>query len=233
MLGFLDHVNRVLFQHQTLSWLIACEMKIRVYGAGWERHPTFNKLAMGPIEDSRTRSLVWRATRINLALGPYGVASERVLDGIAGGGFFLMRFCPADVIERFYPPIAVFCQEQRITTNAELKDRASTGIKRLLTFASRTLGMNILVDWPDFVPHVREIIATGKCRSAAALWSSYPVVSFHNRDELLALCERFLYDGPARQRLADEMRRELAEASRRIRVSVNRSVTSSSELAVA
>ena len=232
MLGFFDHVNRVLFQHQTLSWLAACEMKIRVYGLGWERHPLFNKFAMGPIEDNQTRTLIWRATRINLALGPYGVASERVLDGIAGGAFYLMRFCPADVIERFYPPIASFCQQHKITTNGDLKERATHGIKRLLTFASRTLGMNILVDWPDFVPHVLEVAASGKCRSAAALFSSYPAVCYHNRDELLARCERFLYDGPARQRLADEMRRELAEASRRVRVSVNRSVASS-ELAVA
>jgi hypothetical protein len=231
MLSFFDHVNRVLFQHQALSWIVACEMKIRLYGTGWEMNPAFARLAMGPIEDDRTRALVWRATRINLALGPYGVASERVLDGIAGGGFFLMRFCPADVIERFFPPIAAFCKTNGIATNADLKERASIGIRRLLTFASRTLGMNVIVDWPDFVPHVLEVISSGKCRSAAALWSSYPAVSFHSRDELLARCERFHYDGPARQRLADEMRRELAEASRRIRVSVNRNVTS--ELAVA
>jgi hypothetical protein len=47
------------------------------------------------------------------------LASERVLDGIAGGGFYLMRFCPADIIERFYPPLAAFCQQQGITTNAK------------------------------------------------------------------------------------------------------------------
>jgi hypothetical protein len=224
LVAFFDHLNRILFQQQTLAWLIACEMKVRIYGAGWDQNPVFVSMAKGPLENEPMRSIIWRASRINLALGPFGAADDRVLDGINAGAFYLMRFCPADVIERFYPPIGLFCRQNKITTNAELRERGSQGVKRLVTFASRTLGMNILVDWPDFVPHILEVTAGGKCRSAAALWSNYPAISFSSRDQLLARCERFLYDVPARQRVADEMRRELAEASRRVRVTVNRNV---------
>ena len=101
----------------------------------------------------------------------------------------------------------------------------------MLGFASRTLGFDILADWPEFVPHVLHVTSTGRARSAAAIWSSYPSVCFNSRDELLALCTRYLYDGPERQRLAEAMRRELAEAERRVSVTVNQALLAGQEVA--
>ena len=224
---FFDHINRALFQQQTIAWLAdSGEFKIRLYGAGWNEHPTFAALSRGPIESVEMRRAIWRASRINLAMGPYGAISERVLDGIAAGGFFLMRFCPADVIERFYPPIAEFCQVYGITTTSELRSFATRSMRRLLGFASRTLGIDVLGDWPDFVPHVLKIASSGHARSAAALWSSYPAVSFASRDQLLALCTRYLYDTPQRLALAEEMRRQLTDHAKRVSVSVDRDLLS-------
>jgi hypothetical protein len=75
------------------------------------------------------------------------------------------------------------------------------------------------------VPHLLNVAATGRARSAAALWSSYPAVAFASRDELVTMCTKYLYDVPARARLAEEMRRELRERLERVRVTVNPAVT--------
>jgi hypothetical protein len=224
LLPFFERINRVLFQHQTLAWLADGNgLQLRIYGSGWERHPQFGEFARGPIPSAQARHAVWLASRINLAASPFGAANDDVLLGIASGAFYLMRFCPADVIERFYAPVAAFCRENQITTTAELRKRAPRSMRRLVGFASRTLGMDVLGEWDEFVPHLLDATATSRVRSAAAIWpETYPAVSFASRDELLAQCTRHLYDVPARKRLAEAMRRQLAEASARVSVTVDR-----------
>src|SRR5688572_8735323 len=55
LLSFFDDVNKTLFQHQTLSWLAGdANLKLHVYGSGWERHPALARHARGPISDKRT-----------------------------------------------------------------------------------------------------------------------------------------------------------------------------------
>jgi hypothetical protein len=226
LLPFFERINRVLFQHQTLAWLAGGggDLQVRIYGSGWEQHPQFREFARGTIENSQARRAIWQASRISLAASPFGAANDDLLAGVASGAFYLMRFCPADVIERFYAPVAEFCRANQITTTSELRRRAPRSMRRLVGFASRTLGMDVLADWDEFVPHLLDATATARVRSAAAIWpdESYPAVSFASRDELLAQCTRYLYDGPERKRVAETMRRQLTEAATRVSVTVDR-----------
>jgi hypothetical protein len=216
-----DRVNKVMFQHQALSWMSDGDMKIHLHGRGWETHPGFARFARGAVEDDARRQAIWRASRINLAAGAYGAVNAHVMEGIAQGGFFLMRFCPADVIEKFYPPIAEFCAHWRITSNEELAELASPGIRSLMEFATRTLGIDPLTDWPDFVPHLLAN-RTSRPRSAGVLWPQYSQIVFSSRDELQGLLVKYLYDVPLRRQLADDMRRTLLGQMHNVRVSVNR-----------
>ena len=228
LLGFFGDVNQVLFQHQTLAWLADdANLKLHLYGGGWERHPTLAPHARGPVPDERTRQAIFRASKINLSASPYGAVTSHLLEGVAAGGFFLLRFCPADVIEKFFPPLIDFCARERIHTNTALADHATPGVRELLAFASRTLGVDVLRDWPDFVPHLLSLRAEPRGRSAAVLWPEhYPQVCFSSRDELLALTSKFLYDQPQRRMLADAMRRQLANpAPPRVSVQVTRTVS--------
>lgn len=226
LLAFFERVNRALFVQQTILWLAGSAFKVHLYGNGWERHQSLAPWHLGVVASDAQRLAVWRASRINLAAGPYGAVDANVIDGITAGGFFLMRFCPGDVIERVYPPIAEFCAAHGIRTNAALDDAATPGIRRVLALASRTLGIDVLDQWPSFVAQVLSSAADGKPRSAAALWSDYPKVAFSTRDELLGLATKYLYDGPERLRLADAMRRELIERATHVRVSVHRRLLS-------
>ena len=229
LLGFFVEVNRVLFQHETLGWLTHdANFKLHLYGRGWEKHPTLARHARGPVGNDRVRQAIYRASKINLSASPFGAVTPHLLEGIGAGGFFLMRFCAADLIERFFPPLIDFCARERIHTNAALSDQATPGVRELLAFASRTLGVDVLREWPDFVPHLLSLRAQPRDgRSAAVLWPEhYPQVCFSSRDELLALAAKFLYDQPQRRALADAMRRQLANpAEPRVSVQVTRTVS--------
>ena len=225
LLSFFNTVNEALFQHQTLSWLAGeAHFKLHLYGRGWERHPTLAEHARGVVRDEQMRRAILTASKISLSAAPYGAVTSELLEGVAGGAFFLMRFCAADVIERFYPPLIDFCAREHIHTNAPLAEQATPGVRELLAFASRTLGIDVLTDWPDFVPHLLSLRAQPRSRSAAVLWPDhYSQVCFSTRDELLNLAGKFLYDQPQRRALADAMRRQLANpAPTRVSVSVSR-----------
>ena len=218
LLRFFDHVNECLFQHQTLTWLADGDFRINLYGIGWEQHPRFNKFARGMIESDAMRVAVYRASRINLAASPYGAVAPRLTEGILSGGFFLMRFAPCDLMERFFPAIWTFCQERGITTDEQLLIEATPGVRALMEFATRTLGVDVVRAWPNFLFHLRDAAAAGYTQSAAAIWPQYPSVSFATRDELIGLVSKYVYDVPLRQKLAEEMRRQLVARFEHVRV---------------
>ncbi len=228
LLRFFSDVNQVLFQHQTLAWLADdANLKLHLYGPGWEQHPTFARHARGAVRDDAMRHAIFRASKINLSASPYGAVTAHLLEGVGAGGFFLMRFCAADVIEKLYPPLTDFCAREGIQTNAALAEHATPGVCELLAFASRTLGVDVLGEWPDFVPHLLSRRAEPRgSRSAAVLWPEhYAQVCFSSRDELLRLTGKFLYDQPHRRALADAMRRQFAHpAAPRVSVQVSRAV---------
>jgi hypothetical protein len=206
---FFDQLNEAMFQQQTIDWLADSTIKLYLYGAGWESHPTLSRFARGQVDSESMRIAVARASRINLAAGVYGALSPHVTEVIGAGGFAMMRFTPVDLLERFYPPIWEFCGRNQIDTNAQLAERATATIRNLLDFAGRTIGVHPLHAWEDFVSELRAAAESGYTRSAAAVFANYAAVSFSSKDQLLGMVERYLYDGPQRQRLADEMRREV------------------------
>jgi hypothetical protein len=148
----------------------------------------------------------------------YGAVTQPLIDTVGTGGFVLLRYCPADLIERFFPPIQQFCSVMQIRSNEELAEIATPGIRSLLTFAGRTIGLDILAQWPDFVAHLKQSADRAYTGSAATLWAQYPAVAFSSRDEMLGMIARYLYDVPERNRLAEEMRRQLTARFAHVRV---------------
>ena len=218
LIAFFDHLNRILFQHQTLAWLADADLQLHLYGDGWSEHPQLGRFARGTFSDDAMRLTVYRASRINLAADVYGAVTPSVIEGIEAGGFFLMRFCPQDLVERFYPPLLDFCDQLGIHSNEELAELATQPIRNLLEFASRTIGTDVLSAWPNFIDELRSAARAGYTRAAAAIWPQYPAVSFASKDELIGLVGKYLYDVPQRQRVAGEMRRQLLDRFGQVRV---------------
>jgi hypothetical protein len=220
VLRFFDRLNRALFAQQTLDWLLHTDFAVRLHGAAWRRHPRLRALSAPEEASIPTCTAAGGYARIQLAIGPYGTVSPRVLDGVAGGIFYLFRFCPADVIERLYPPIQRFCLSRQIGSNIELRTAMTPAIARLVHFADRTLGVDVLTDWADFVPQVLAWGSATHARSAAAIWSAYPTLTFSTRAELIALCEKYLYDVPARTRIARSMRQEMEDRQPQVQLTL-------------
>ncbi len=83
------------FRHETLEWVSgfcrARNKKLRLYGAGWESHPTLGIYAAGVAQAGEELQAITQATRINLQIIGTGVLHPRLLDGLAAGGFFMFR----------------------------------------------------------------------------------------------------------------------------------------------
>jgi len=89
-----------LYRHQVVRW--ACELAeedgltLALYGNGWESHPRFKPYARGVAQYGAQLIDITRRSRIGLQVVPYACLHQRLLDGLAAGGFFLVRHAPID-----------------------------------------------------------------------------------------------------------------------------------------
>ncbi|MBC7784103.1 MAG: hypothetical protein H7144_09705, partial [Burkholderiales bacterium] len=95
-----DRLNNLLFRQQGLAWAAgACrdlDLKLEIYGNGWEKNPEFKSFAAGPVEYGAALEELTRNAMTNLVLEPFVcIAHQRCLDALAAGGFCLQREHPA------------------------------------------------------------------------------------------------------------------------------------------
>jgi hypothetical protein len=212
-----------MFLHEALAWLGEMDFKIHLHGAGWERHPTLGRFARPALESDAAADAVARASKINLQISTGGACEGPIIRGIEAGANYLIRYCPADVIERIYEPLWRFCTDQQITSDAALRERATPGIRRLLHYAGHTLGGDVWMLHENFVGELAARAQSKFDESAIMTWpAEYPAISFASRDELIGLVSRYLYDEPERRRLAEAMRRRVLAPIMRVSVSRRR-----------
>ncbi len=138
MLNSLTLVADRFFRHETLAWVARwCETRhkqLKLWGRGWERHPTLAKYSAGVALPGKEACAVYRSTQINLQIIETGVLHSRVLDGWASGGFFLIRqsIRPEDesATLKLYR-IGELTRTESITTIAELEARGSDELRSL------------------------------------------------------------------------------------------------------
>jgi hypothetical protein len=89
-----------MIRHQALEWAAAWATDrgrtLRIYGRGWERHPTLAAWAQGEIANGHDLRCLYQASAVSLQINGYGSHHQRLLDGLAAGGFVLSRFVPLD-----------------------------------------------------------------------------------------------------------------------------------------
>jgi hypothetical protein len=201
-----------LFRHEALEWVARWAQRtgrsFRIYGNGWDKHPTLSEFAAGPADNGRELLCVYRASRINLQLMPAGFIHQRSLDGMAAGGFFLTRLCPHDLRGTTLRRLEARVQELRIASTNELLGCSDAELQTLLRGylgdSIRTVDhhkydllgqvrMNAELLYPDEVfPDFREIV-------------------FDSAEEFAAAAERFLADEPCRRAIADRMHNVVVE----------------------
>ncbi len=208
---FSHQINNALFRHQALEWLAEMDINLHLYGKGWENHPRLKRFARGVADNQRQLTTIFQASRINLQVTPHGAVHQRLFEGLASGGFFLIRHSPGELVENIYKPIWEWCQAQGITSDEELLARATPEIHTALVELKTLLGFSPFDFGSPFMEVMRLSADTGFTRSAASVWPEYGEVAFASRADLHQRVRRYLTDEPERQRIAASMRQQVLE----------------------
>lgn len=95
--------DRVL-RHQALQWAADWAIQrgrtFRIYGRGWNAHPTLARFACGEVANGRALRAVYQASAVSLHVTAFAGLHQRLLDGLASGAFLLVRFNPFDFLVR-------------------------------------------------------------------------------------------------------------------------------------
>jgi hypothetical protein len=87
-------------RQQTLEWVASWAQRtgraFKIYGRGWEKHPTLAPFAAGVIEHGEPLRRANRASRLALQLIPSGFCHQRSYEVLAAGTLPLTRYCKDD-----------------------------------------------------------------------------------------------------------------------------------------
>jgi hypothetical protein len=204
---FTQRINNALFRHQSLQWAADLGVNLHLYGRGWENHPTLKRHARGVADNFTQLCAIYQASKINLHISPHGAGHQRVLEGLASGGFFLLRHCPGDIIEREFKQVWEWCQEEEITSDAELNKWAPPAIKaRLAAIAGILRHDPFEMEYP-LIEALRASAQSSYTRSAGSIFCEhYDAVCFQSASEIEQKISHFLTDENQRQRVATQMR---------------------------
>lgn len=125
-------INNALFRHQSLLWLADSDINLHLYGRGWEAHPQLKRFARGIADNQAHLCAIYQASRINLQVIPHGAVHQRLCDGLAAGGFFLLRYCASDVVGGIRQRLWQWCRRQGIETDVQLIEHADDEVRGLL-----------------------------------------------------------------------------------------------------
>jgi hypothetical protein len=204
---FMQRINNALFRHQSLNWLAEMGLDLRLYGKGWEKHPTLSRFARGIADNNNQLSKIYRASRISLQVSPHGAAHQRLMEGLACGGFFLLRRCPGDLMERQYQTIWNWSASRRIISDSQLRACAEPSIARAIAQVAVDLQFDPFSLGHSFIEELRASAQGGYIRSAGMVWGEdYDAVAFGSAGELGEKVAKFLGDDDERRRIADSMR---------------------------
>jgi hypothetical protein len=208
---FVQRINNALFRHQSLSWLTELDVNLHLWGNGWESHPQFARFAKGVAHNEQMLCSVYAGSAINLQVTPFGAAHQRLYDGLAAGGFFLLRHTDGEDAERIYRRIWRWCEGQGVGSGDELLRRANTEISDLLNDIAVITGEHPVVDINRFYNGMAETASIGFTRTASTLWGEYDRVAFRGREQLHRLVARFLASPEERRHIAARMREKVLE----------------------
>lgn len=78
------------FRHETLLWTAEIARKrgwrFKLYGNGWNRHPSLAEFAAGPLEHGEALRASYQAAAVHLHMSTYSVVHQRVMECAMSGG---------------------------------------------------------------------------------------------------------------------------------------------------
>jgi hypothetical protein len=221
------------FRHEALEWTaqwaLARGRRFRIYGHGWERHPHFGRFACGTVEGGRSLRALFQASSVSLQVNGHSSLHQRLLDGLAAGGFLLCRENPADWVRVPYTAIAEAIRTRGLRSLQDLVaardedpalDAACSAAERYAGVVIRALGdprRNAHCEATERGNHIPELCTDqGLFETLASLrliptrvasdLPGFGSICFRDRVSLAALLDRFVDDTHARRSIAEPMR---------------------------
>lgn len=210
-----DRILRQQTIHWVASWVARTGRTLHLYGNGWERHPEFAPHARGPLPHGVELGRAFRGASINLHAGLNTAFHQRVLDGLAAGGFFLIRRHGGDVsLEVSRALFDVVCRDgvrAPVAVRAsDLPPPMSAAFRRLRIWKGIDPDEPLVLDQPR-IDAIRRRFEAGSDLLPQMLWPEFEAVTFECEQEFVEKAERFVNDPAQRRRLADQMRQPVVE----------------------
>jgi len=213
LVHLLNHpLNDALYRQQALAWAAdaadALGLQLAIYGNRWEQHPRFARHAQGPVAYGRPLEELTRSARICLQIVPSYCLHQRLIDGLAAGGFFLVRTNPADTV---FPRLAAL-----LTSHAPHAQTAEQALRQvpdgqrgcLQNLIEQAKPLADIGSPVDIVAWTRRAIESGVLDPALpdGALPRLGDVGFNDPEQLRRRMERYIDDRPARDAIAAEQR---------------------------
>lgn len=208
---FNQSVNNAIFRHQTLNWLAGLGVNLHIWGRGWESHPTLSRFARGVADNQSDLAKIYRASKINIQVTPFGSVHQRLLDGLAAGGFFLLRWHPGDAVGRIYRELICWCRENSISSDGQLHAMADHRVRAMISRINHLEGSTPRTRWFSVFDVMQGHADSDFMTSSDSIWEEYEEVAFNDRSELATRVQRFLGDDALREQIALSMRNAVVD----------------------
>lgn len=212
--NYLYPLAELMLRQSTLEWVADdCDRSGRtlfLYGNGWEGHPRFAKYARGFAKNGQELRAIYQASAINLQIIGTGAVHQRLLDGLAAGGFFLIRATAGDrVHERVEQLLAAVrkCKpEADRTYPAEAMPELAAAIEAYWRFRGVPDTCREVRVTREDLDNYLEMEAGGFPKCAGAVFERYDDVAFSTAEEFERLADRYLTAASDRAAVAESMR---------------------------
>lgn len=217
--AYLYPMSDLIFRQNTLAWIADyCDRTghaLHLYGNGWEKHPRFGRYARGFARNGPELRAIYQASTINLQITSYGAVHQRMLDGLAAGGFFLIRETPGDTMH----PLARKLLAAVRRYDARPETPYPFGEMPEVEEAMRELWARYSLRPPqgrytipaDFLHKFESLEAGEYDQLAGAVFDQYAKVSFASDGAFETLAEHYLGDTDDRAAVASAMRAVVAK----------------------
>jgi hypothetical protein len=208
---FIQRVNNSLFRHQAIRWVAEMGVDLHLYGKGWEAHPEFSRYAKGVADNLEQLPAIYRASSINLQVTPYGAVHQRLLDGLAAGGFFLLRSVTPDELELLHRDIWNWCLERKIRSGRDMAAQSDGALLKITRRFAEIGSVDPMSDPDYFYSAAEECALAGFTRTPNTLWENGDRVTFSKKDQLQSQVRYFLANPDERRQIAQSMRQRVLE----------------------
>ncbi|MBI5864828.1 MAG: glycosyltransferase family 1 protein [Planctomycetes bacterium] len=192
-------------RHQTLEWVAAWARRtgrsLRIYGRGWERHPSLHAFAAGPIANDGELLKVYKASAINLQIMPAGFLHQRALDGLAAGAFFLARRTLADRRDPRLPVVWKRVEDVGLHSAADVLACDDVALKRDFL----AVGVSLGYDESRAAATYEFLRFDRQWDYAEEVFADFAGIAFSTAAEFELLADRYLQSSEMRSTIAQRM----------------------------